>query len=467
MRSAVSTAGKYFSLQTWSLGGLVVAAILIGGGYFVVHGISSPGDSLEASDSTEPESGVRVEVTKPQPGGMDRTTTQPGSVVAFESVQLYSAVSGYLKTLNVDIGSKVKKGDVLAVIEVPELLKQLQRNKAGVDQANARVAQMRALKTVAEAQLHAATAKVKQARAAAKSAQAWVSFRDKQLHRMQDLFATKSIEERLVDEAKDHYETAIEALNAAEETIAASRANEAATAAKIIQAGADIDEAVAEVKVAEAEMEKTQEMLKYATITAPFTGVITKRTVFPGDFIRAATGGTSYAPLLTIDRTDKLRVVVEIPDRDAPYADVSDEATVEVDALPGQTFKAPIARIADAEDPQTRMMRIEIDLPNTTGKLRHGMYGRVTIILEKAVNVLALPPSCVINKTENGKGQVYVVRNNRAMLTPVTIVGENEVHIGVRGLSADDQVVLNPQPGLVSGTTVTIAGQQKKTKGRK
>jgi multidrug efflux pump subunit AcrA (membrane-fusion protein) len=112
------------------------------------------------------------------------------------------------------------------------------------------------------------------------------------------------------------------------------------------------------------------------------------------------------------------------------------------------------------------MMRVEIDLPNTSGKLRHGMYGRVTITLEKAVNVFALPPSCVINRTDKGKGQVYVVRNNRAQTTSVTIVGENEVYIGVRGLNLNDEVVVNPQPGLINGTLVTVNIPKKKSKGR-
>jgi HlyD family secretion protein len=462
----VSNLAKTFTTKMRVLGGLVIVALLAGGWYFLAGGFWPASDAEDKTERGDRDTGIYVEVVKPQPGGMDRTTTQPGSVQAYETVQLYAAVSGYLKTLNVDIGSKVKKGDVLAVIEVPELLKQLQRNEAGVDQATAKVAQMKAEKTVAESQLDAAKAKVKQAAAAAKAAQSLVNYREKKLRRYEYLVSKAAIEEKLMDEELDHYQATVESHNAAEEMVTVSHANVLASSAKIVQASADIEAAQAEVKVAQAEVEKTQEMLKYATIPAPFYGVISKRTVYPGDFIRAANTGAVTAPLLTIDRIDKFRVIVEIPDKDAPYADVGDEATIEVDALPGQAFKAPIARIAEAEDPQTRMMRVEIDLPNTSGKLRHGMYGRVTITLEKAVNVLALPPSCVVNKTEKSKGQVYVVRNNKALLAPVTIVGENEVYIGVRGLTANDQVIVNPQPGLVSGTPVIVAGQKKKTPAR-
>jgi RND family efflux transporter MFP subunit len=461
MRLTVSSKIKRRTFLKWTITSLCLL-VVAASGFLAVRGYPVPTKPRQEKEGAEWDTGPVVQVVRPQPGGMDRTTTQPGSAIAFESVQLYAAVSGYLKTLNVDIGSKVKKGEVLAVIEVPELLKQLQRQKAGVDQMNAKVLQMRASKTVAEAQLGAAKAKVKQAIANAKSAKAWVSFREKQLQRMQDLFASRSVEERLVDEAKEHYETAVESFNAAEETITGSKANQDASAARIILAAADIEAALAEVKVAEAELEKTQELVNYATISAPFDGVITKRTVFPGDFIRAATGGMSGPPLLTADRTDKLRVVVDVPDRDAPYADVGDEATIEVDALPGLLFKAPVARISEAEDPQTRMMRVEIDLPNSAGKLRHGMYGRVTIVLEKAINVFALPPSCVIHKTDKGKGEVFVVRDNKAILTPVILVGENEVNVGVRGLSASDDVILNPPPTLSNGARVTV-GRKKQT----
>jgi HlyD family secretion protein len=446
--------------------GLVIVAVLIGGGFLVIHALSPAPPAQQENGQQEQDLGVHVEVIKPQPGGMDRTTTQPGSVQAFESVPLYAAVSGYLKTLNVDIGSKVRKGDPLTVIEVPELLKQLQRNLAGVDQASAKVAQMKAEKTVAESQLDAAKAKVKQALAAAKAAKSLVDYRKKKLDRYQYLVGRQALEEKLFDEELDHYQATVESHIAAEEMVTASQANVLAQGARIVQAGADIEAAQAEVKVAQAEAEKTEEMLKYATISAPFDGVISKRTVVAGDFIRAATSGPATPPLLTVDRIDKFRVVVEIPDKDVPYADVGDEATVEIDSLPGQIFKAAIARVADAEDPQTRTMRVEIDLPNTSGKLRNGMYGRVTITLEKAVNVFALPPSCVINRTDKGKGQVYVVRNNRAQATSVTIVGENEVYIGVRGLNVNDEVVVNPQPGLVNGTLVTVNIPKKKSKGR-
>jgi RND family efflux transporter MFP subunit len=444
------------------LGAVVVVVALIGGGIFVVGGLSSSTEATE-QDVPEPESGIHVQVVKPQPGGMDRKTTQPGTVEAFKRVDIESGVSGFLKTLNVDRDSRVKEGDILAIIDVPDLQKTLERNEAGIDQAKAKVEQMVAEKTVAEAQLEAAKAKVKQAIAAAKAAKAWVIYRAAQLDRMQYLFSKDAVEQRVLDEAKDNYEAAVESQNSAEENIAASKANQVAAGARIGRTEADIEAARAEVKVTQAEFAKTGELLKYATIRAPFDGIITRRTVNPGAFIRAATTGTAAPPILTIDSVDVYRVVVDVPDKDAPLVKAGEDAVIEFDALPDVLFRAPVARTGGAEDPQTRMMRVEIDVKDNPDakddkdKLKHGMYGRVTITLKKDVDVLALPSSCLVDKSDKtNRGQVYVVEKGRAKAKVVTIQATNEVSVGITGLSPNDLVIANPQAGIIDGTPVIV-----------
>jgi HlyD family secretion protein len=327
-----------------------------------------------------------------------------------------------------------------------------------VEQSKAKVNQMKAREVAVKADLNAALASVKQAKAAVESAKATLRYREQQYKRMSELAANRTIEDRVKDESQERFEAAAESERSAEETIVACEARVEAVKAKIVQAAADIEEALANVNVATADMEKTQALVDFATIKAPFNGVITKRTVFPGDFVRAATGGSSPVPLLTIHETDKMRVVVLIPDRDAPFADPGDEAVTEIVTMPGQKFMAPIARIADSEDAQTRMMRVEIDLPNPEGKLRQGMYGYTTITLEKSANVLALPAACIVNKKDN-KGQVYVVRGGRAYLTQVSIIGENGADVGVVGLKETDQVVVSPG-NLPDAAPVTVSAQQ-------
>jgi RND family efflux transporter MFP subunit len=448
-----------FNGKWWLATGLVVAGITAGGGYYLIKGLSPTVSAREEASSA----GVRVEVVRPQKGGMDRTTLQPGSVQAFESANLYAEVPGYLSKQTVDIGDRVKKGQVLAEIDVPELEKQVKRHEAALERARANVQVMKARVASATADWEVAKSLVLKAEATEKSAKAYRVFRDKQFRRMQALFATKSIDERLVDEKQDQAEAAAEAERAARAAIASANAQVSAALAKIQQANADVADADAGVKVAQAELEKAQVMVQFATVTSPYDGVITKRNFFPGDFVKAATEGGQNVPLLTVERTDKMRVVVQVPDRDVPYCDPGDPAFVEIDALPGKKFAAQVSRIASSEDPQTRLMRVEIDLPNPTGKICQGMYGRVTIVLEKSPNLLSVPSSCVVGKTEDGKGEVYVIRDGRAHLTPVQIGTDDGLRTAIlAGLKEDDEVVLHPGSALGDGAPVVaspVAGE--------
>jgi RND family efflux transporter MFP subunit len=443
------------------IGALLVAGLAAGGGYGLVRGFStsphSHHDEPVNGDNKQYSATVAVQVVSPVPGGMDRTITQPGTVVADESVPLYAGVSGYLKELKVDIGSWVAKGDILAVIDVPELDAQLKWNEASVQRAAKKVAQMKALKKVYQADLKAAVAAVNQTEAAKKSAEAWRDFRRSEKERLEKLGKNTNIDSGVLKESASRYLASEKALLAATEAIVAAQARQDAVSAKIAHSDADVQQALAEVEVARAEKNKTQEQLKYATIKAPFDGVITQRSVLADHFIRSATVNTTQPPLLTVDKIDKVRVVVMVPDRDIIYTDVGDEALLEIDALPGKVFKAPISRIASAEDSKSRTMRVEIDLPNPNGRLLYqGMYGKVTITLEKLSHLLALPACCVINKRDN-KGQVYVVKDQRAWLTDVTIGGVAGSKVGVAELKARDLVVANPQELTGNGEPVIIA----------
>lgn len=442
--------------KVWTFWSMVALGTLFAAGYllsreFFANRANAQDHSKSKQDRRDD---IHVEVIRPQKGQMDRTTSQPGSIQAFELVQLYAGVSGYLKTLNVDIGDRVKKGQVLAIVDVPELEQQVQRYSAMLEQARARVLQMEARVVSCKAELDAAKTMVPQAEATAKSKAAELRFRQKQLERMRDLFATKSIDERLVDEKTEQRDSAREAEIAANEMVASVKARVASTAAKIEQADADVQEAKAEVKVAQAELERAQVFVRFATVRAPFDGVVTLRNFFPGDFVRAASEGGAHTALLTVQRTELMRVVVNIPDRDVPYCDPGDPAVIEIDALPGRKFQAKVSRIARSEDRDTRLMHVEIDLPNPDGKISNGMYGKVTITLEKS-DLFSIPSSCLVGKAQDGKGSVYVVTDGKSHLIPVTIAADNGLQAAIHsGLSANDDVILRPGSGLGEGTAV-------------
>jgi HlyD family secretion protein len=411
-----------------------------------------------AETQAAPPKPVEVEFVHPATGEFLQTSVQPGSVQAFESVDLYAKVPGFLKTQAVDIGDVVKRGQVLAVLDVPELVSQVQRSEAGVEQAKSKVTQMQAHVTTATADRDAAKSAVVQAEAAYQSASAWVRYRALQLKRMKDLFASRSIEERLVDESKEKYEASLETERSANATVATSKTNVTAADAKILSAQADLAEARSEVKVTQADLTKSKVLVDFATITAPFNGVVTHRAFFVGDFIRSANEANNQ-PLLTVKRTDLMRVVVQIPDRDAPYVSVGDEATLEIDALRGAPpLNGKVSRMTRTQDPETRLMHVEVDMPNSDGKLRSGMYGKMTIKLDQTPNQLSIPSSCLVGKAQGGAGSVYVVRDNKAHLVRISIGVDNGVRASVMtGLSAEDQVIVQPGNGLAEGTPVSAA----------
>jgi RND family efflux transporter MFP subunit len=273
-----------------------------------------------------------------------------------------------------------------------------------------------------------------------------------------------------VDEQEDYYQSALEAENSAKLNVNTAREKAGAAHAKVDQALADLDEAKAEVSVAQAERDKSKVLLDYTVIRSPFTGVVTKRNFHPGkdgrpgDFIKAADqGGT--VPLLAVERTDLMRVVIQVPDRDVPYVSLGDPAVIEIDALPGVEYKTrdgktvAVSRWADAEDPTTRTMRTEVDVPNPDGKLRHGMYGRATLILSEGTpNALRVPSAALVGKSDGGRGAVRVVRDGAVHLVPVRYATDNGLEVEVvSGLAPTDSVIVRATGPVEEGTPVAVA----------
>jgi RND family efflux transporter MFP subunit len=463
----VSNVHQGFNWKGWMFCGALLLCCTAAGGYYVTFGSASadtesksPGDERE--DAT---TAAHVEFVHPQKGRLPRVTRQPGTVISYDEARIFAEVSGYLKEQKVDIGFRVKKGDVLIKLAVPDLEKHRDKCAAAIPQAIAKVKQMEARVDTARAESKAAQAKVTQAEASAKSAHAWRVFRDKQLRRYRELLALKSVDERLVDEAQDQAEAAAETERSARAAITFAQASEEAATAKIKQAEADVVAAKADVTMAEAELAEAEVKVGFATITSPYDGYITQRSMWPGDFVRAGSeGGT---PLLTVERTDKMRIIVQIPDRDVPYCDPDDPATIEIDALPAP-IKAKVTLIARSEDPQTRLMRAEIHVDNPEGKLRQGMYGWVTILLDRESDQLSVPSHCLVGKARDGKGSVYVVREGRARLVPIKYGIDNGHLVAVlSGLTQKDQVITQAPPSLHDGEPVAaVASKELDQSGR-
>jgi HlyD family secretion protein len=415
---------------------------------------NEPMQSVGDDDAVSTPAVLAVDVVHPR-RGMDYEIEQPGSVHAYVTVHLRAKVSGFLAWQKVDIGDRVKKDQKLAVIAVPELDKELQRNLAAIELAEARVKQAQAKVVSARAAKEAAEAKVIEADANHASAVKWVVYRKLVRDRIKALFDTNSIEEKVLDEKMELYEASRETERAAKAAMVTSAANVTAAAAMIEQAEADVAAARSGVKLAQAEMEKTEVQIDYATLTAPFDGTISERNFFEKDFIRSASEGTGQLPLLTVQRTDKLRVVVKVPDSAVPYLDKGDTAIVRIDSLPGRKFKGVVSRKADSEDPDTRLMKVEVDLPNPTGEIGDGMYGRVKILLDQFPKLLSVPSTSLV-KARDGRWMVPVVRDDDHIhFAEVRVHKDNGTRVCLDfGLRKEDRVVLNPTGNLTEGTEV-------------
>ncbi len=456
---------KLFS--SWYLLGFALTCVGCLAAWFALASGPSP-NTLATSESKghsdSPVTSVRVETVKPQQGGLERTTTQPGTVIAFESAQLLAKVPGYLKSQAVDIGDHVRQGQVLAEIDAPERLKEVDQAKAAVGQANAQVAQALARIHTTEADEKAAEAAIKQAEAEVERAAATRALREKEYKRIEKLFELESVDEGLVDEKLDERDAARASERLAQAGVANAKALANAAAARIEQAKADANDAKAKVDLAAAALAKAEVFAGYLKIVSPYDGVVTNRNFFRGDFIRSA-DQNGHVPLLAVDRTDRMRVVVQIPDPDVPFTNPGDEAVVEIDNLPGVHFSGKVSRIADAEDTETRTMRAEIDLPNEKNRLRQGMYGRVTIRLVTSTTALRVPSSSLVGAMTDGKGAVYVCQHGVARLVPVQIGRDDGLHIEIlQGLSPEDDVIHRPSAALFDGARVTVMSAAANTK---
>ena len=445
-------------MQWWIV---ALAAVLAGGAVLQQVGCGIANEPTlparkngNAAASASQQARPRVPVSKPRKGGIPRSTTQPGTIESFDYADLYTKVSGRLRTQSVDIGDSVQVGQMIAEIDAPEYLEALHEEEAAVARAEAEVAQMEARVTTASAEYDAAFANIAFVEANLAKATSYRKFREIQFKRISDLFDRHSIEERLVDEKHEERDAAAAAENSALAAIVSAKAQATAAKARIASADADLLDAKAKVRLAKAKVARAQVWVDYLKIISPYNGVVTRRSFHVGDFIRDADQGGNV-PVLTVARTDLMRVVVQVPERDVPYTNVGDPAIVEIDALAGEKFHGKVARFANSEDRVTRTMRTEVDLPNPKNRLRDGMFGRVTITVEDGAKGLTVPSSSVFTDPRSKKPALFVVRNGKVYRTPVEVGQDDGSHTEIlSGLSANDYVVRRPSGDLTDGAAV-------------
>ncbi len=218
-----------------------------------------------------------------------------------------------------------------------------------------------------------------------------------------------------------------------------------------------VDEARGRLDVAKADLERTQTLLGYARITAPFSGIVTARFVDPGAFIPSATSGSAAqtAAILTLADFNTVRAQVPVPEAEAARAQVGQPVRFTVEGLPGVFFEAVISRISYALDEATRTMLIEADVPNPKLLLRPGMYATVKLGLEKHTDALLVPVEAVV--FGKGEAATYTVTDSRARKIPVRTGFNDGASVEIlEGIAPTQTVILLGKTTLTNEEPVSV-----------
>jgi RND family efflux transporter MFP subunit len=337
----------------------------------------------------------------------------PGNIEPLYSANLYARVDGYLDRRNVDIGAKVKSGQILAVISSPEVDQQLLQAQATLAQSEA---------------------SLQQARAALDQARANAELTRLTKERDVPLGEQHAISQQIVDSAVQSHNARLADVSAATANIAAAEANVTANRANV---------------------SRLQQTQSFERIVAPFDGVITARNVERGDLV--TTGGSSASkPLFSIAQSGTLRIQIDVPQSEAVNIQDGQTASVDVKERLGRAYKGTVIRNAGALDSAARTMLTEVQLNNTDGSLLPGMYAQVRFILSQQRTSLIIPTSSLV-VDHSGMHVVTVDASNTIRLVPVAIGKDmgKEVEI-LNGLHGSESLVSSPSDLLNEGQHVEV-----------
>lgn len=399
MRRILNLEDRSMTISAKTLGvvAALLAAALIGAFSYGDAGLAAPAADEEAApdENRAPPPKVAGDGAGPgQPPTLEQRNTPKHKddgksapsmshraiIEAYQQIQLTSRVAGAVKAVKADVGDRVQRGQLLIELDTPEVALELRQKTAMVQLAKAEFNQTRSSLRAAQAALEAAKALVQEAQAGVQGAKATAGQRQLEFNRLKELAAKKAITESLLEEGHAKLESARASLAAGEARLLSARAVAEENTAKVAGAEAHVQVAEARIDVAQADLQRMQAQLDATQIKAPFDGVVTRRAANVGDFSQAA-GQNNAKPLITLAKTDLVRVVVQIPDRQVAQIKVGMPVRVHVDALPDQSVEGKIARLAPTLDPETRTLRAEIELVNQ-GQLLPGMSA--TVVLKTA-----------------------------------------------------------------------------------
>lgn len=408
---------------------------------------------------------VRVVVRPAERKTLVRKIEVPGQVEAYETAPLMAKVTGYVRRVAVDIGDRVRgpraadgerpaaEGDLLLELDVPELERERALRQAAIAKSRAVVAQSEAAIQLANAGLASADSEAAEAGFAVEAQAALVAKWKSENDRIVQLVAASAVTQKVADETASQLQAAEAFLRQTQAKVQSARARRSEAAAAVQQAEADLAASQAELGVALAEAARTETMLAFATLRAPFDGVVTARHVHSGHLVRVA--GTE--PLLVVSRLDPVRVVVQVPESDALLVRPGSPAALRVPALPGAGFTGQVSRTSESLDLGNRTLRIEIDLANPEGTLKPGTYLQAELEVANRQDVLALPRAAILTQDKH-TFCLAVDEQGKVVQVPVQLgiqVG-TEVEI-LSGLHGSERIITANVGGFRAGQTVEAA----------
>jgi RND family efflux transporter MFP subunit len=333
----------------------------------------------------------------------------PCDLVAMIESPILARVEGYISKRAVEIGSRVKKGDLMVELETPELDQQIRQAQAAVSQARAAWKQTQA--QIGQVRAELSLAKITTERWKKLNAEGVISIQD-------------------ADEKQAQFDVKIAELEAAQATAASSQ------------------EAV---RASEANLNRLEELKSFARMTAPFDGIVTYRNPDVGTLISA---GASGKEIFRVADISTIRAFVSIPQSHVPIITPGLAARLSVDDIPGREWQAPVSNIAYALDPSSRTMLAVIKVRNPDYALKPGMYSRAKFALPTQAKSLLLPGDAIIGR---GDGSYVAIVNQmgRVHYQKVTVSRDFGAKVAViAGVTADDIVILSPSDDVREGTKV-------------
>jgi membrane fusion protein, multidrug efflux system len=373
---------------------------------WMIFAVVVAGCSNATSKSGAPASSAstqRIAVAAVESERLDTTLSLPAQITPYETVDVYPKVTGFIETISVDRGSRVRAGEVITRLSAPELLAQRSQARAAVQ--------------TAEAQLNAAQAKFD---------------------------ADQGTYQHLQTAAATPGVVAKNDLLVAQETAAADRAQVEA-ASKNVQAARDSLRAVTQLE-------------SYLEIRAPFDGIVTARNLHPGALVGPASGQPGAQPIVRIETTNRLRVVVPVPEAFAAGIREGQQVAFTVPAYPAQQFQAPIARIGHDINQTSRTMQVELDFRNPALQVTPGSFANVDWPIRRAYPTLFVPTSTVTTDLQ----RTFVIRVQKSkaewvdVKTGVTAKGKIEVF---GNLKAGDLVVRSATDSIRDGSSVSVGNE--------